>query len=78
MENWVNLEGKYLHLVADMSPYDTDTVSVCSLGIFGTRYDRDEAIPTSMSVIQGKIVTITVPHIYSFYSIGNTIDINLR
>ena len=37
MENWVNLEGKYLHLVADMSRYDTDTVSVLAQDFVSSR-----------------------------------------
>ena len=56
MENWVNLEGKYMHIVADMSAYTdsatvTDTVSVCTLGIYGTKYVRDEPLPSSATVM---------------------------
>ena len=48
-ENWVNLQGKFMHLVADMSAYtasaaDSDTVSVCFLSIFGTKYVRDDPL----------------------------------
>ena len=83
MENWVNLEGNYMHLVADMSTYTgsaapTDTVSVCSLGIYGTKYVRDEPLSTSHTVTRGQVSTITVPDIYSFYEIGNELAISLR
>ena len=55
-ENWVNLQGKLVHLVADMSAYtasaaDSDTVSVCTLSIFGTKYVRDDPLSTTISVI---------------------------
>ena len=79
-ENWVNLQGKYIHLVADMSAYtasadDSDTVSVCNLSVFGTKYVRDDPLPTSFTVIRGQSTTLTVPNIYSFYEIGNTLVI---
>ena len=45
-ENWCNLEGQYLHMVADMSQHvstaaDSDTVSICSVGVYGTKYVRN-------------------------------------
>ena len=57
-EHWVNLQGSFMHLVADMSAYtasaaDSDTVSVCTLSVFGTKYVRDYPIPTSISLTQG-------------------------
>ena len=72
MENWCNLEGKYLHIVADMSAYtssaaDSDEVSVCSLSIYGTKYVRDDPLPNSIIVIPGKINTFSVPDIYALY-----------
>ena len=79
----MNLKGKYMHIVADMRAYTasaviSDTVSVCSLGIFGTKYVRDDSVPTSISIIQGQKKTIRVSKIYSFYQIGNDLSINLR
>ena len=70
LEKWVNLEGKFMHLVADMSAYtatalDSDTVSVCTLSIFGTKYVRDDPIYTSITVTQGQTSKIEVPNIYS-------------
>ena len=57
-ENWCNLEGRYMHLVADMSLYvataaNTDTVSVCSLGAYGTKYVRDSEVVSSVTIVQG-------------------------
>ena len=82
-ENWVNLEGKFMHLVADLSAYtdsaaDTDIVSVCTLSIYGTKYVRDAPLSKTISVISGQTLTITVPSIYSYYRIGNTLDLKLR
>ena len=72
-----------MHLVSDMSAYtttaaDSDTVSVCHLHMFGTKYVRDNTLPSSVTIAQGQTETITVSNIYSYYTIGNTIDINLR
>ena len=50
-EHWCNLEGKNLHLVVDLSHHhlqdddaerqkDQFEISVCSLGVIGTRYVR--------------------------------------
>ena len=55
-EIWCNLEGQYMHMVADMSDHvatalDSDTVSVCSVGVYGTKYSRPgDALPSSISV----------------------------
>ena len=58
-ENWCNMKGRYLHMVADMSMYeltaaDSDTVSVCSVGVYGTKYERKgEQLPDTIEIIQG-------------------------
>ena len=72
-----------MHIVADMSLYTntaapTDTVSVCSLGILGTKYGRNDPLLTSITVTQGQISTIVVQNIFSLYTIGNELAINLR
>ena len=58
-EIWCNLEGRYMHMVADMSQQVASSlvsnkVSVCSLGVYGTKYVRvgDQA-PTQIEVIKG-------------------------
>ena len=72
-----------MHMVADMSAYTgtaavSDTVSICHLHIFGTKYVRDEPLPSSATLRQGETLTIPVPNIYSLYLIGNEIAIQLR
>ena len=72
-----------MHMVADMSRYtgialDSDTVSICHLHIFGTKYVRDETLPSSVTLRQGETLTIPVPNLYSSFLIGNEIAIQLR
>ena len=54
IEVWCNLEGQYVHIVADLShlvpPY---TMSLCSIGIMGTSFVRDEPLPASIEISQG-------------------------
>ena len=47
MENWCNLQGQYMHMVADLEEHavnvgvaDSEYVSICSIGVFGTKYAR--------------------------------------
>ena len=39
-EHWCNLEGQYLHIVADLNDLYVETsdyeMSLCTLGVFGT------------------------------------------
>ena len=54
-ENWCNLEGSYLHFVADLSHLMTDygsfTTSICTLGVFGTKYVRDgDLLPATIEI----------------------------
>ena len=56
MENWCNLQGQYMHMVADVSEHaddgsvsDSDGIAVCSVGVFGTKYARaGEPLTTSI------------------------------
>ena len=46
-EAWCNLEGRYIHVVADMnykstSPY---SISICQIAAMGTVYKRDTPLP---------------------------------
>ena len=58
-ENWCNLEGSYLHIVADlnhlMDAYGQIDVSICTLGVFGTKYVRDEgaSLPSNIELHEG-------------------------
>ena len=79
MEKWCNMEGQYIHIVADLrhlvGPYK---MSICSVGVFGTCYIRDEKITDSHELTQGEMMTFSIPHYYSEYDIGTTYKINLR
>ena len=54
IEVWCNMEGQYVHIVADLShltpPY---TMSLCSVGIMGTSYTRDEPLTSKIELFQG-------------------------
>ena len=46
-EAWCNLEGQYVHIVADLSHLeDPYLMSLCSVGIMGASYTRDEPLPS--------------------------------
>lgn len=84
-ENWCNLQGRYLHIVADMAEVvqdapGTDEISVCTLGVFGTKYLRESAftVPSSFEVHRGQTGTLLIKNIISQFSIGNELNINLR
>ena len=82
-ENWCNLEGTYLHFVANLShlmaTHGSFTTSICTVGVFGTRYVRDgDPLPSSIEIAQGEVFRLRVPHIYSEFTIGTTLNINLR
>ena len=57
IEVWCNLEGQYVHIVADLShlmlTYTSYTMSLCSVGIMGASFVRDEPLPASIEIIQG-------------------------
>ena len=54
-------------------------VSICSIGIMGTKYVRAETLQNSIEVVKGDSQTVlVVPHIYSSVPIGTTLEINLR
>ena len=62
--------------MTDFSIIDT---SICTVGVFGTRYVRDgESLPTRIEIAQGATKSLSVPHIYSELFIGTTLAINLR
>ena len=49
-EVWCNMEGNYVHLVADMSHLPTWNVSLCALGVMGTEYTRSSHLSTVITV----------------------------
>ena len=59
------MEGQYLTIISDLShltpPYE---MSLCSVGVMGTSYVRDTALPDTISVAQGEETVLKVPNIY--------------
>ena len=60
-EDWCNLEGQYMHMVADLNhlkdTYDSYTMSVCSVAVYGTKYIRKGGegaqLPTKVEFVKG-------------------------
>ena len=84
-ELWCNLEGQYMHMVADQSDQvgsaaDSDTVTMCQVGVYGTKYERTsgDPVPATIEVSQGQSETVTIDNIQASIPIGNTLAINLR
>ena len=72
-EHWCNLEGKYLHIVSDMSQYADQeyNCSICSLGVIGTRYVREgEQLPAEIALELGESRQFNLQHIKSELEIG--------
>ena len=80
IEIWCNLEGQYTTIVADLTELSGQTyeMSICNLGVMGTEYVRENYVLTSISLGQAETEVIAVENIYSKFTIGNTLDINLR
>ena len=67
-EEFCNLKGQYVTIVADMSRYEdkTQSVSVCSVGIFGTSYERSEPMEASYSYdldLEEPIIQFTIQNL---------------
>ena len=80
-EYWCNLEGKYLHIVSDMSAFAGQEyeTSICTLGVMGTRYVRDGTpLPAQIDIVAGQSWSFSLSHIYSELEIGTTLAIKLR
>ena len=77
-----NLEGQYVHVVADLTglaqTHTTYQMSLCSYGIMGTKYVRDEPVASVIEIQEGETSILTIPHIKSYYEIGTLLSINLR
>ena len=80
-EHWCNLEGTNLHIVSDMihlAEQDYET-SICSLGVFGTRYVRGgEPLPAEIKIAAGETWSFSLAHIYSEIEIGTKLEIAVR
>ena len=81
-EVWCNLEGRYMHIVADLTHYsgsmDPYLMTLCQLGIMGTKYVRATAVPTTQTMQENSTASLSIDKITSFYDIGNVLDIKLR
>ena len=68
-------------MTADMSEEIGNGYSfdICSLGIFGISYVRDEILPEAIEIFYGDFpTTFAVPNLYPKPSTGSAVDINLR
>ena len=80
IEKWCNMEGQYVHIIADLShlantPY---IMSLCSVGIMGTSFERNEPLTDHTELAQGESIEIPVPHIFDEHCISIKQRINLR
>ena len=51
-EVWCNLEGRYMHIVSDLSHLAGQDYSMelCSVGIMGTQYVRDQTLSENIEI----------------------------
>lgn len=84
-ENWCNMEGQYVHMVADMSEHirtarSDEKVSVCGVGVYGTKYVREASVPvpSTITIGKGQTETLEIANIVSEFDIGNRLVISLR
>ena len=81
-EVWCNLEGRYMHIVADFTHLigTNFNVNLCSVGIMGTQYIRADPLPETLEIYNNVLTTLSIPNIYSSpqLAIGNILDIKLR
>ena len=82
-EVWCNLEGRYMSIVAnftDVDSTDTDyTISLCHVAVMGTEYIRNGSLPSPTVMYSDEpSITWKLNAISSKYTIGNTLDIELR
>ena len=83
-EAWCNMPGRYTTIVADynedINSYHWFKPSLCSIGIFGTRYIRNEPLRGSLPVRMGSSRSMFIPHIFfdPDYEITNILSIHVR
>lgn len=54
-------------------------MSLCSVGLIGASYVRDEPLPEIIEVTSGQQTTLSVPYIYDEYTAGEIpLAVNLR
>ena len=64
-----NLSGEYIHLVVQ-GTLPTNTITACSLGIFGTAYFREQELEATIQIIAGETRTLQVEHIQAEYPLA--------
>ena len=72
--------GRFVHIIADLrhlakKSYD---VSLCSLGIMGTKFDREVEPPSEFDIYHKSTESITVQKVAPVYDVGDKIDIRVR
>ena len=68
-EVWCNIAGQYVHIVADLRHLlGTYTMSLCSIGIMGTSFTRNEPLPDFIELFQKESMEIAVPHIFDEFT----------
>ena len=77
-EAWCNMQGQYTTIVATFTEEIDYPPALCTVGIFGTNYVRDDAFLGSITVVSGTQQSLQVPHVYADPQIGNILAINLR
>ena len=53
-------------------------MELCSVGIMGTQYVRDQTLPETIELLTDDLTSFTIINIYSAIPIGNQLNINLR
>lgn len=80
VEAWCNLPGRYVTISADLTSLVGDyEMSICNLGLFGTKYERSTLIEKSITLGKNESTRVfKVENIASKLTIGNQLDIYLR
>ena len=66
-EAWCNLEGRYIHIVANLTHLSTQSyeMTICTFAVFGTQYVRNTTVPASLEIAAGDTKTLFVEPIYA-------------
>ena len=71
-----NLPGRYTFIVASGVP--STQVRLCSLGVTGNVYSRQQTLETQIEIEEGAVLEFLVDHISAERALGNTIVPNVR
>ena len=71
--------GQYTFFVAKGLPTNASAqVSICTVGVFGTRYVRSETLTTNFVITAGSQAVLTVQDVYAEDTIADTLSISTR